>query len=88
MAGTRKVGSSVQARQTYQRLAAATGGVLVSALRGADLSARFQGVLDDFRSSYVLHFRPTGVPTGGVHTLDVRVKQSGVEVRARREYFW
>jgi VWFA-related protein len=82
------VGPSAQARLTYQRLATATGGVSVTAMRGADLSARFQSVLDDFRSSYVLHFRPTGVPPGGVHTLDVRVKQSGVEVRARREYFW
>lgn len=82
------VGATVITRQTYQRLAAATGGVLVTAQRGADLSARFQGVLDDFRSSYVLHFRPTGVKPGGVHTLDVRVKQSGVDVRARREYVW
>jgi hypothetical protein len=55
-------GSSPQTRLTYQRLATATGGVFVTAMRGADLSARFQGVLDDFRSSYVLHFRPTGVP--------------------------
>ena len=36
----------------------------------------------------VLYFSPHGVRGGGLHTLDVRVKRDGVDVRARRAYVW
>jgi hypothetical protein len=45
-------------------------------------------MVQDFRSSYVLYFTPKGVERAGVHTLDVRVKRNGAEVRARRSYAW
>jgi hypothetical protein len=50
-----------------------------------DGGAQRRPALDDFRSSYVLHFVPQGVDERGVHQLEVRVKGTG-EVRARREY--
>jgi len=45
-------------------------------------------MVQDFRSSYVLFFTPRGVERAGPHTLEVRVKRPGVEVRARRGYIW
>ena len=72
----------------YSHLAMETGGVVVRALPGDNLSTTFKRILDEFRSSYVLHFTPRGVERSGVHTLDVRVKRSGVDVRARKAYVW
>ena len=37
---------------------------------------------------YVLYYTPHGVDRSGSHTLQVRVKQEGAEVRARRAYMW
>lgn len=53
----------------------------------ADLTQTFRRVLDDFRSSYVLHFTPSGVAPGGFHAIDVAVKgKRSLTVRARRGY--
>jgi len=76
------------ARDLHTRLAAETGGTIVSVSPGRNLSETFRRTLEEFRSSYVLHFVPSGVPRSGVHTLDVRVKRSGVDVRARKSYGW
>jgi VWFA-related protein len=73
-------------REVYDRLAQETGGVVVSSRTDEDLTATFRRALSDFRSTYVLYFSPHGVDASGVHTLDVRVKQQGVEVRARHGY--
>ena len=72
----------------YDQLADETGGVVLTIAAGDDLGSSFRRVLDDFRASYVLYFSPAGVRGGGLHTLDVRVKRGGVEVRARRAYVW
>ena len=71
-----------------ERIAAETGGLVTAVKPGENLSSRFRRMLQEFRSSYVLYFTPTGVERGGVHTLDVRVKQPGADVRARRGYIW
>lgn len=53
----------------------------------ADLTETFRKVLDDFRSSYVLHYTPRGVAAGGFHDLEVRIRgRRSVTVRARRGY--
>jgi len=71
---------------TLQRLAGETGGSVIPV--GSDLTATFRRALDEFRSSYVLHFIPTGVTRAGFHTLDVRVKdRPKLTIRARRGYF-
>jgi VWFA-related protein len=72
----------------YRALATETGGRLLQINPRDNLSSAFRRILDDFRSSYVLHFVPAGVATGGVHTLDVQVDREGVEVRTRTEYEW
>ena len=55
---------------------------------GENLTSTFRRVLEQFRASYVLYFTPTGVDRQGPHTLDVRVKRAGTEVRARRGYVY
>jgi VWFA-related protein len=63
-----------------------TGGTVVTA--GGDLTSTFRRALDEFRSSYVLYFTPTGVDTEGFHALEVRVpRDDGYTIRARRGYF-
>jgi hypothetical protein len=72
----------------YDQLARETGGTVVTTTSGESLSSTFRRVLADFRSSYVLYFTPRNVDRTGSHTLQVRVKQDGAEVRARRGYVW
>lgn len=71
-----------------QTLSAETGGSFIRMTsRGQDLGETFRRALDQFRSTYVLHFQPTN-PTSGFHTLQVSVKgKSGYTVTARRGYF-
>jgi len=72
----------------YDQLARETGGTVVTTAPGENLASTFRRTLADFRSSYVLFFTPQGVDRSGSHTIDVRVKQDGAEVRARRGYIW
>ena len=72
----------------YDQLARETGGMVVTTTPGENLASTFRRTLADFRSSYVLYFTPQGVDRSGSHTVDVRVKQDGAEVRARRGYVW
>ena len=70
------------------QIASDTGGFVVGVTPGDNLSSTFRRVLEQFRTSYVLYFTPNGVERQGNHTLDVRVKDAKVEVRARRGYVW
>jgi Ca-activated chloride channel family protein len=70
------------------RLATETGGMVTTVKSGENLTSKFRRMVQDFRSSYVLFFTPNGVERAGPHTLEVRVKRPGVEVRARRGYVW
>jgi VWFA-related protein len=72
----------------YDQLARETGGSVVTTSAGENLASTFRRTLADFRASYVLYFTPQGVDRTGAHTIDVRVKQDGAEVRARRGYIW
>ena len=55
---------------------------------GGSLVFDFKKIFDDFRQSYVLRFRPAGVPPHGWHELTVALKLKGsYKVRARRGYF-
>jgi len=70
----------------YDQLATETGGSVVTTAAGDNLASTFRRTLADFRASYVLYFTPQGVAPSGSHTIDVRVKQDGTDVRARRGY--
>ena len=72
----------------YDQLGRETGGQVVSLTAGDNLTSTFRRVLAEFRASYVLYYTPRGVDRSGTHTLDVRVKREGTEVRARRGYVW
>jgi hypothetical protein len=64
------------------------GRAYATGLFGDDLPSAFARVLDDFRTSYVLTYRPMGVDVGGWHSVGVSVKQAGkINVRARSGYF-
>jgi VWFA-related protein len=77
---------SLRDRLFYQ-LVSETGGSRVAVNQSSDLTSTFHGILTDFRSAYVIHFRPTGVERGGFHTLKVAVIRPGASVLARRGYF-
>ena len=70
------------------RIARETGGIVAPLKPGENLTSKFRRMLQEFRSSYVLYFTPRGVERAGTHTLEVRVKRPGVDVRARRGYVW
>jgi VWFA-related protein len=75
-----------EADPAYVDLTAETGGTLVS-LRPTDtVGGLLRRALDQYRSSYVLTYVPTGVAPRGTHVLDVRVSRPDVEVRARKTY--
>jgi VWFA-related protein len=75
--------------EILRRLANETGGTQLRTSATQRLGASFRRVLDDFRSSYVLHFVPQGVERGGFHALQVGVKgRDDLTIRARRGYYW
>jgi VWFA-related protein len=51
-----------------------------------DLTFAFLQILQEFRQNYLLTYIPHGVPEGGWHRLNVRVKNSTVKVRSRPGY--
>lgn len=70
----------------YADLAAETGGTLVSLLPTDTLGGSLRRAVDQFRSSYILTYSPTGVPRSGAHAIEVKVNRPGLDVRARRGY--
>jgi Ca-activated chloride channel family protein len=85
---TTSAGAPVTVGAISERLAAETGGMVSVVKPGDNLTSNFRRMLQEFRSSYVLYFTPRGVERSGAHTLEVRVKRGGVDVRARRGYVW
>jgi VWFA-related protein len=67
-------------------LTEATGGRRLDAGNLGRLQATLRAALVEFRQRYVLVYAPRGVPGDGWHSLEVRVKRRGVEVRARPGY--
>ncbi len=70
------------------QIANETGGFVTVIGPDNNLTSTFRRILEQFRTSYVLFFTPRGVERTGAHTLDVRVKDAKVEIRARRGYVW
>jgi hypothetical protein len=55
--------------------------------RTDNITSTFRRVLEEFRSSYVLHFTPKDVARQGFHTIAVRVKRpETLDIRARTGY--
>ena len=68
------------------QLTRATGGRLWYADAPEGLGAAFLSVLEEVRERYLLRYEPTGVPSGGWHPLEVRVRGRGLTVRCRPGY--
>lgn len=75
----------VSSTDFLSNLAARTGGTHLRS-SGTDLRAAFRQIVSEFRTRYVLWYRPEGVPTKGWHPLDLRLKESRGHVTARRGY--
>lgn len=74
-------------RDVFRSVTNATGGEIIELEKGDDLSQAFLTALENFRTSYVLRYSPTGVPSEGWHDVDVKVKSRKYTVRARRGYW-
>lgn len=71
--------------RNLRRLAEETGGGYFELKQSDALGPTFTRVAQELRSQYLLGFAPETLD-GRVHRLDVRVRQSGMTVRARRSY--
>jgi VWFA-related protein len=75
----------LRARNTsIQRLAEDTDGLAI--LGSNDLAAGLKRVVDDLTSYYLLGYYSNARLDGKFHSITVRVKRPGVQVRARRGY--
>ena len=69
---------------SLRRLAEATDGLAI--VGSNDIERGFKRITDDMSSYYLLGYYSTGKLDGKFHSIRVRVKRPGVEVRARRGY--
>jgi VWFA-related protein len=72
-----------QRAETLYTLATATDG---TAIITNDIAGALRRVVDDLSSYYLLGYYSTGKLDGKFHSITVRVKRPGVQVRARRGY--
>ena len=81
--GQQKVRSSPD--RSLKKLAEDTGGGYFELKKTADLGATFTRVAQELHSQYVLGFSPETLD-GKIHKLEVRVKKTGMNARARKTY--
>ena len=67
-------------------LAAITGGHVFLVQRADELRAAFAAVVSQFRSRYLLTYRPRGVESAGWHSIDLKLTSGRATVTARRGY--
>ena len=63
-----------------------TGGHIFIAERADELAELFSAIVTQFRSRYVLTYRPQGVAAAGWHTINLRLKSGKATITARRGY--
>jgi len=76
----------VERKPFLPELVARTGGDLFVERGSAKLRQVFERIVTEFRTRYVLTYRPEGVASGGWHSIDVRLKSVTGTVKARRGY--
>jgi VWFA-related protein len=72
--------------EPLSEIASLTGGRLHQIEKVQDLERAFLDIVNEFRQRYLVSYTPTGVSSGGWHTLDVRVKGRRATVSARPGY--
>jgi VWFA-related protein len=73
-------------RPAMIELAAITGGHVFVVERAEELRAAFAAVVSQFRSRYLLTYRPQGVESAGWHAIDVKLTSGRGAVTSRRGY--
>ena len=63
------------------------GGQIVEMDRNDELKDKFLTALDEFRTSYLLRYAPTGVPRAGWHPVNVTLAKGKHTIRARQGYW-
>jgi Mg-chelatase subunit ChlD len=71
----------------FKSITRTTGGEIIKIDADEALSEAFLRAIDNFRTSYVLRYAPTGVPVLGWHDVTVSVKSKRYTIRARKGYF-
>ena len=87
-------GRSVDSQPQYQKgqtefldsIATTTGGRLLKADAVGNVQRAFDDILREFRTRYLITYRPHGVGAGGWHRIDVRVTSRSAHVTARSGY--
>ena len=79
-------GAFPSGRPTMETLADVTGGQLFVADRADQLRTAFSAAVTQFRSRYLLRYRPHGVDAAGWHTIDLKLKKGEAIITARRGY--
>jgi hypothetical protein len=74
-------------RDMLKAVTATSGGQIVELDREEALKDTFLAALEEFRTSYLLRYAPTGVPRKGWHPVVVTVPRSKYSVRARLGYW-
>lgn len=67
-------------------LADATGGDIVEIKSTSELRSTFLRLLSEYRQRYLVAYTPTGVSTGGWHTVGVTVSKKGATAKTRQGY--
>lgn len=67
-------------------VAGETGGKVFNAERSDQLRDTFVRIVNEFRTRYLITYTPTGVPAGGWHPIEVKVKGARGKATARRGY--
>lgn len=75
----------LMAARFLSELTEAAGGTLVYA-DSSNFHDTFAQLINEFRSRYVLTYVPEGVGGSGWHTVNVKVKGSGLRVQSRKGY--
>ncbi len=76
-----------QEDEFFSDLADLTGGRFTKVTSDADVGTAFLDALEQFRTSYVLRYTPTGVSARGWHEIAVKVTRPGrYDIRARKGY--
>ena len=75
-------------RAPLREIVDTSGGRLFDLQEGDSFLTPLGTAMEEFRTRYILHYRPRNVPTTGWHAIAVKVTRPGkYEIRARRGYW-